>query len=101
MADSLLPLTVRLTQIYPAAYETKSGLTLRMSLIEAKSGNPVKDLGSFQVTSRDLIDQPFTMETNLDGVADGPYRLSADLLESGASLARLNEDLQLVEGIES
>src|SRR6266699_3353591 len=31
VADSSLPLTAKLTQIYPAAYETKAGLKLRAS----------------------------------------------------------------------
>ena len=101
VADSLLPLTIRLTQAYPAAYETKTGLTLRVSLEEAKSSNPAKDLGSFSVSSRDLIDQPFAMEMNLDGVADGSYRLAADLLEGDTTLVRMSEDLQLVQSIES
>lgn len=72
-----------------------------MSLTEAKSGAPVKELGSFPVSSRDLIDQPFAMEMQLDGVADGSYRVAAHLLDTGAPLVHLSEDFQLSQGIES
>src|SRR5258706_5374073 len=90
----------RLTQVYPVGYETKTGLKVRVSLA-AKDGKNIKDLGSFDVASRDLIDQPAGMEMDLDGTPDGEYRLSAELLEGGASLAHLEQRFQLVQGIES
>ena len=100
VADSALPVMARLTQVYPAGYETKTGLKLRVSLA-AKDGKSIKDLGSFNVASRDLIDQPAGVEMDFDGTPDGEYRIWAELLEGGASLARLEQGFQLVQGIES
>ena len=102
VADSSLPLTAKLTQIYPAGYKTKAGLKLRATLAEsAPDGKVVKELGVFDVASRDLIDQPFGFEADVDGLADGQYRLVAELLEGSASLARMEQSLHLVAGIES
>jgi hypothetical protein len=68
VADSSLPLMVRLAQLYPASYKgtetPKIGVSLRQ-----QNDKVVRQIGVFDLPVGDLIEQPFGMYANLDGVA--------------------------------
>lgn len=97
VTDSALPLIARLTQTYSAPYRATAGLKLRVSLVQ--EGKPAHEVGSFDVSSRDLIDQPYGFDGDLDGFADGAYTLKAELLDGADSVATLETPLQIVKGI--
>ena len=54
VADSSLPLIVRLTQTYPASYNAANGLKIRLSLTAENSKSEVR-IGAFDLPARDLI----------------------------------------------
>jgi pimeloyl-ACP methyl ester carboxylesterase len=94
VADPSAPVIARLTQIYPARYN--GSLKLRASLVETQ-----RPLGTFDITSRDLGEQPFGFDLSLDGVPNGAYKLRAEILDGETVAATLETPLQLVNGIES
>jgi dienelactone hydrolase len=92
VADSALPLIARLTQTYPASYKSAAGLKLQVSLSE----KPEK---TFDLPMRDLIEQPFGIDLDPDGRADGPYTLTAQVKDGDSVVATINAPLQIVHGI--
>jgi predicted esterase len=102
VADSSQPFIGRLTQVYPAPYKPVNGLKLRVSVVRpGADGKPVRQGGAFEVPSRDLIDQPFGFDTDLDGVADGGYLLRAELLDGEAPVATVETLFQVVQGLQA
>ena len=101
VADSSLPFVAHLTQTWPASLKSVSALKIHLSLRpEASSAaTPVRQLADFEMFSRDLTEQPFGLDADLTGVADGPYVLSAELLENNAPSFRAEATIQIVKGI--
>ena len=100
VSEPASPLIVRLSQFYPCPYKGAGALELRASLINAGSGNaPVRQLGVYPVSTRDWIDQPFGFDVNPGDVAEGAYRLKAELLDGGAVVATIESPVELARGI--
>jgi predicted esterase len=99
VADSSLPFIAHLSQIYPATLRTANPLKVRFSL-QQEDGKPVREIGDFDLPARDLIEQPFGMDAELDGVTDGPYQLQAEVLDGETPVAAVMAPFQIVKGIE-
>jgi len=97
--DSAKPATVRLEQIYSPSLQLDAPLSARISLCKPRvqtgiegMGAPlqgcevIKELGKYDDLSRDLRESPFTAEVNLEGTADGPYLIQAQVLQGERSL---------------
>jgi poly(3-hydroxybutyrate) depolymerase len=97
VADSTLPLMIRLTQLYPATYKGTEPLKLKVSLQREESA--VREIGAFDLPANDLIEQPFGVLAKLDGVADGSYTVRAEVLDGGGSVAAIVSPLAVVRGI--
>jgi poly(3-hydroxybutyrate) depolymerase len=85
VADSSKPLVVRLEQIYSPSLALPSGLAARVDVMAAgrtaprgPNGEPVlaKAFNLPGPVPRDLLDAPLSIELDLKGLADGPYRLA-------------------------
>jgi len=98
VADSSLPLIVRLTQTYPASYKAANGLKIRLSLTAENSKSEVR-IGAFDLPARDLIGQPFGLDADLSGKADGAWVLTAELTDGDAVIAAVTSPLNIVRGI--
>jgi poly(3-hydroxybutyrate) depolymerase len=104
VADSSLPLMIRLAQTYPASYKGTEALKIRVSLSH-DDGKAVRQIGVFDVQASDLIDlgdlggQPFGIYANLDGVADGTYLVHAEVMDGGNPVATVVSPLAVIKGI--
>jgi dienelactone hydrolase len=98
VVDSSLPLMTRLTQTYPAPYKGTEALKVRASL-SLNDGKVVRQIGVFDLPAGDLIEQPFGIYANLDGVPDGNYLVHADVTDSGNLVAAVVSPLAVVRGI--
>jgi dienelactone hydrolase len=92
VADPTLPFIAHLTQAYPASYKATKGLKVRFSLNETS-------LGIFDLPARDLIEQPFGVDADLDGKSDGTYVLTAELLDGDSMVATVTAPFQIAHGI--
>ncbi len=97
VADSSLPLMIRLTQLYPAYYKGTEALKLKVSLQHEESA--AREIGVFDLPANDLIEQPFGVLAKLDGVADGIYTVRAEVLDGAAPVAAIVSPLAVVKGI--
>ena len=99
VADSSLPFIAHLSQVYPASLRTSNPLKVRFSLLQEGS-KPVRQLGAYDLPARDLIEQPFGTDVDLDGVADGSYTLRAEVLDGETPAAVVDAPFEVVKGIE-
>jgi dienelactone hydrolase len=97
VADSTLPLMIRLAQLYPATY--KGGEPLKLKVTLRREETEARALGNFDLPANDLIEQPFGIPANLDGVADGLYSLRAEVLDGADSVASVVSPLVAIKGI--
>lgn len=92
--DSSKPYVVRLEQIYSPSLLLQHSLSVHLSLckpriqnalsglgLPAQGSDVVKDLGKFDDAGRDLRESPFLMESDLAGIADGPYQMQAEVFD--------------------
>jgi poly(3-hydroxybutyrate) depolymerase len=101
VSDSSRTFYAQLTQGYDAPSKTASGLRLHATLADfAAPGKVIRDLGTFEVYSRDLIDEPYNLSASLEGVADGPYQLAAEVADGTAVLGRLTLNILTVRDLE-
>jgi poly(3-hydroxybutyrate) depolymerase len=102
VTDSSRPFYAQLTQKYSAPYAAPSGLRLRVTIADfAAPGKVLRDLGTFEVYARDLVEEPYSFSANLAGLADGPYQLAAELSDRGSVLHRLILNLLTVRDLDS
>jgi dienelactone hydrolase len=102
IADSTHPLILWLGQTSPVAYRSAAPVTLKLTLAPAAANSPViKELGTFDVLPRDLNARPLGVSAQLDGVADGNYRIVAMVFEGDATIATLEQSVWLVKGIDA
>jgi poly(3-hydroxybutyrate) depolymerase len=108
IADPARRLVARLDQIYPAAYQPKTALRLRVTVHEpvpARSGpRPGKlllDAGIMDGVSRDLIDEPFAFDADISGCGEGPRVLAVELLDGTTSIRKLWIPINLVSGMDA
>jgi hypothetical protein len=97
VADSALPLVAHLTQTYPAVWKAPGAMKLRLSLYQ--DGKLIRALGQSEFFARDLIEQPFGMDADLAGIADGSYVLRAELVAGDTPVFRADAPFQAVKGI--
>jgi len=98
IADSSLPLVIRLGQMYPASYKAAEALKIDVSL-RHEDGKVARQMGIFDLPASDLIEQPLGISAKLDGVADGAYLVRAEVMEGGTSVAAIVSPLVFVKGI--
>jgi predicted esterase len=98
VADPAMPFVARLTQVYPASYKAAKSLKARVSLAPENSKAEVR-LGVLDLPSRDLIEQPFGLDTDLEGRADGSYILTVELIDGDATVATVTAPFQIARGI--
>jgi poly(3-hydroxybutyrate) depolymerase len=102
VADSSSPFYAQLTQGYAAPYSSASGLRLRVTAADfAAPGKVIKDLGTFEIYARDLTEEPYNFSASMEGLADGPYQLAAELTEGTAVLGRWTMNILTVRDFEA
>ena len=97
VVDSALPFIGKLTQTYSASSGAIAGLKLKASLV--REDKTVRDLGTSPVPVRDLNEQPFGFDGNLEGIVDGALTLRVELLDGDAHLATVETPVQIVRGV--
>jgi dienelactone hydrolase len=98
VADSSLPFLVRLAQFYPASYKPAESLKIGVSL-RHEDDKVVRQIGVFDLPAADLIEQPYGIPVNLDGVPDGTYLVRAEVMDGGSPVAAIASPLAVVKGI--
>jgi poly(3-hydroxybutyrate) depolymerase len=107
--DPARPHTVRLEQIYAPALALERPLTAHLLLRQPPATPPggqpqpgavVKDLGTFDGVPRDLRDSPFTVDVDVQGIADGTYQLAAELSEGTRTLGAVVLPVSLRKGLD-
>jgi predicted esterase len=110
VADSSVPYTFRLEQIYRPATELSPALTTKVALLKRQppvAGQPpaapvrVRELGTFDGVSRDLRESPFAVELDLAGVEDGAYLVQAEVLDGTSSLGAATLGVFLNKGLDA
>ena len=95
------PLLVELSQIYSAPYPAATALRVRLNLFSAaRDSKLIRELGVFDIASRDLITEPATAQFDLNGTPDGTYRLIAEAVDGGNTLVTLQQSIAIAKGIE-
>lgn len=90
VTDSTQPFHMLLSQAYPAPYAAPAGLKLRLTIADFAAPEKVlRELGAFDVFTRDLVEEPFSLSAVLAGLPDGPYQVMAELSDRGTVLRRL------------
>jgi len=98
VADSSLPFIVHLSQFYAAPPPSANPLKVRLALLP-EDGKPARPVGVYDLSSRDLVEQPFGTDADLDGVADGAYLLQAEVRDGETTLGSVLAPFQVVRGI--
>ena len=49
----------------------------------------LREFGTYDIYARDLAEEAYAFSANLDGLADGPYQVTAELSDRGSVLRRL------------
>ncbi len=104
VADSSVPYTMRLEQIYSPAIELTPALSAKVSLRRRPAPAApalVKELGVFDGVSRDLRESPFAMELDVAGVADGTYVIETQVLEGTTAIATTTLGVVLHKGLDA
>jgi poly(3-hydroxybutyrate) depolymerase len=101
VADSAMPVIVRISQLYGTSYRPGRRLEFRASLNSINRAETTLPLGSFSTATLNFVSEPFGIDANLDGVADGAYTFRAELVDVGDVVATLDRPIQLVRGIAS
>ncbi len=102
VADSSRPFSAQLTQTYWAPYTAPKGLRLRVTVADFATADKVlRDLGTYDVYSRDLAEEPYTFSADLGGLADGPYQVAAELSDRGVVLRRLVLNILTVRDLDT
>jgi poly(3-hydroxybutyrate) depolymerase len=108
IADPSRRLIAHLDQIYPAEYQAKTALRLHVTLHEPlptpsgpHPGKLLRDAGTLEGLSRDLIDEPFSFDADLAGAGEGPRVLAAELLDGDVSIRKLWIGINIVSGMDA
>jgi poly(3-hydroxybutyrate) depolymerase len=102
ITDSSYPSILRLAQVSSPPYSPTVPMKLKLSLApESPAAKPIKELGTFEFFLHDLVQRPFAVSAEMYGVADGTYRIVAELTEGDAALTSLEQTIHLVEGIDA
>lgn len=107
VTDPGRPLIVTLTQVFPAQIPAPQGIRLTASLHRlegqgpvAKPGAVVRDFGIFEAVSKDLIEEPYTFDIDLTGIADGVYVLVAAPMDFYETVRELGMRIAVVSGLD-
>jgi poly(3-hydroxybutyrate) depolymerase len=101
VVDSARPFYATLTQSYAAPYAAPAGLTLRLTVGDFAAPDKVlRELGTFEVYTRDLAEEPYPMSASLAGLPDGPYQVAAEVTDRGTVVRRLTMNLLAVSNLD-
>lgn len=102
VTDSLRPFAALLTQSYAAPSPAATGMRLRVTVADfATPGTVLRELGTFDVYGRDLVDEPYPFSGSLAGLPDGPYQVAAELTEGGRLVRRLALNVLAVRDLDA
>jgi len=102
VTDSSRPFYASLTQSYAAPYAAAEGLRVHVTAADFAAPTKVlRDLGTFEVYTRDLIDEPYLLSSNLAGLADGPYLVAAEITDRGALVKRVTMNILAVKDLDA
>jgi poly(3-hydroxybutyrate) depolymerase len=101
VTDSSRIFYAQLTQGYAVPSTSATGLRLHVTMADfAAPAKAIRDLGTFEVYARDLIDEPFSFNIRLEGLPDGPYQVAAELADGTTALCRLTLNVLAVRDLE-
>jgi poly(3-hydroxybutyrate) depolymerase len=96
------PFLAELSQVYSAPNKLTPGVRVKVSLFSAGPDSKfIKDVGEFDVPSRDLVADPAVAQLEWKGTPDGTYRLHAEVASGDVKLATFQQTIALAEGIET
>ena len=100
------PFGVRLEQIYVPSLDLAEPPSMRVSLHKPGStatqpGEKLKDAGTFDNVSRDLIDNPFRFDVDLSGIPDGRIIVRAEVLDGSRSLGAATLAIEARKGLDA
>jgi len=108
VVDPSRPWTVRIEQIFTPGIRLERTLIARASLKQRSANaapgtalSTVRELGRFDGVPRDLRDAPFVIEADLDGVNDGAYVVSVEILDSAKTLGVANVAIVVRNGLDA
>jgi hypothetical protein len=105
--DGTTPVSIRLEQIYPPSIELAQPLQVRVALHKPGTGargnqlgEKVRDAGTFEGVSRDLIDAPLRFDVDLSAVPDGRVIVRAETFEGGRALGAATLAIEVHRGLD-
>lgn len=106
VADSSLPFFAHLSQSYHSLIEASQNLQLHVLLIDPKSKASapaiIRDMGIYDIQSRDMIDEPLRFDAAFNGIVDGSYLLTAEVLDGNVRIGSVASiPVQLVGKMQS
>jgi poly(3-hydroxybutyrate) depolymerase len=111
VADGARPYIAQLAQRFPMRYKASGDLRLRVSLAEGglpgrsdvvvATGRVIQEIGTFDLPSRDLIDDPFRFAADLRKQPEGAYLIMAEVLDGGTPVGHLVTPVYLVQNFEA
>jgi poly(3-hydroxybutyrate) depolymerase len=101
VADSAIPVIVRISQLYGAVYKPSRDLRFRALLTGGAGAQAIHEIGTFGTPTLNFISEPFGIDAHLDGVPDGAYSFHVELFDGDQLIASLDRPIQIVHGIAS
>jgi poly(3-hydroxybutyrate) depolymerase len=101
VADPAIPVIARISQLYWLSYKPAHNLQFRASLAGFSGAQAAHPIGTFGTAALNFISEPFGIDANLDGVADGAYTFRTELLDGDQVIATVERPIQVVRGIAS
>jgi predicted esterase len=109
VADSSRPYEARIEQIYLPSIDLQHPLQAHILLRKRPAAAPgarlqpgeiVKDLGTHEGVGRDLRETPFVFEVDARELADGPYQLSAEVIDEARPIGTATLNIVLRKGLD-
>ncbi len=101
LADSSIPVSGSLGQIYAAPFKPSGRLHLKIALLSEKGESKVwRELGTIDIAARDFVEKPLPLAVNLRAIADGTYWLSADVYDGDTQLCSLRKTIRVVQDLD-
>ena len=108
VVDPSRPWAARLEQIFAPSIALDRTLTARATLRQRAPGSApnapltvIKEVGEFVGVPRDLRDVPFVVDANMNGVTDGAYVFSVEVLDSARTLGTTSLNIVVRNGLDA
>ena len=101
VADPAMPVIARISQLYGVPYNAAHALQFRASLAGLSGAQVARQIGIFGTAALNFVSEPFGIDANLDGVADGAYTFRTELLDGDQVVTTIEMPMQIVRGIAS